>query len=238
MLKSKRLIFFLSFIVTIPIIIAIVIILIILVPKTKSIHIKSTSNSPIVTSYFQSNKFTDSDDTLQINQNSSITSDTSSLDQISNNNDTFLQQLADIKAIRNNENKKIIIMFDEPELKIKMSAVLTQQLGKPYVWGTEGPISFDCSGLAQYIYKQIGIDIPRIALEQSRVGKEVNKNDLKYGDLIFFYNNTAGLHHVGIYIGDGMVIHSPHTGDVVKISSILTGILAEEFSKAVRIVND
>ena len=91
-----------------------------------------------------------------------------------------------------------------------------QELGKPYVWGAAGPSYFDCSGLVMYVYAQVGVSLPHNAAAQYGYGSPVSYGDLQPGDLVFF----EGLGHVGIYIGGGQFIHAPHTGDVVKISSL------------------
>lgn len=92
-----------------------------------------------------------------------------------------------------------------------------EQLGKNYVYGASGPDTFDCSGLVQYCYGQIGISLARDTYGQVNEGYEVSSSDLQPGDLIF---PSSG--HVQIYIGDGKVIHAPQTGDVVKISKLST----------------
>lgn len=89
--------------------------------------------------------------------------------------------------------------------------------GCKYVWGATGPRTFDCSGLTQWCYKQVGIRIPRVSREQSRHGQSVSKNNLQPGDLVFFGNPV---HHVGMYCGGGKYIHAPQTGDVVKVSNL------------------
>ena len=91
-----------------------------------------------------------------------------------------------------------------------------QELGKPYVWGAAGPSSFDCSGLVMYVYAQVGVSLPHNAAAMYSYGTPVSYGDLQAGDLVFF----SGLGHMGIYIGGGQFIHAPHTGDVVKISSM------------------
>jgi cell wall-associated NlpC family hydrolase len=96
-------------------------------------------------------------------------------------------------------------------------AFARDQLGKPYVWGATGPDSYDCSGLTQAAYKAAGISLPRTTYEQVDVGTRVSESDLQPGDLIFFYSDIS---HVGLYIGDGEMIHAPHTGTVVKIAPI------------------
>ncbi|MCY6485567.1 NlpC/P60 family protein [Clostridium aestuarii] len=94
-------------------------------------------------------------------------------------------------------------------------------LGKPYKWGATGPNSFDCSGFTQYVFANFGIKMPRVSRDQGKSGKYVPKSQLQLGDLVFYANNKGKgrIHHVGIYIGNGMYIHAPRTGDVVKISS-------------------
>jgi cell wall-associated NlpC family hydrolase len=96
-------------------------------------------------------------------------------------------------------------------------AFARDQLGKPYVWGATGPDSFDCSGLTQAAYKAAGINLPRTTWDQVNVGHRVSVDALQPGDLIFFYSDIS---HVGLYIGDGQMIHAPHTGTVVKIAPI------------------
>ena len=92
-------------------------------------------------------------------------------------------------------------------------------IGVPYVWGGTSPSGFDCSGLVQYVYARLGIDISRTTYTQINDGRSVAKSELKGGDLVFFANSN-GVHHVGIYIGSGQFIHAPQTGDVVKISNL------------------
>ena len=98
--------------------------------------------------------------------------------------------------------------------------VAKAQLGKPYKWGATGPSSFDCSGLTYYAYKNgAKVSIPRTSREQSKYGKKVSKSELKPGDLVFFGKGSS-VSHVGMYIGNDQYIHSPQTGDVVKISKL------------------
>ncbi len=92
-----------------------------------------------------------------------------------------------------------------------------KMLGKPYRYGAEGPNSFDCSGLTSWAFEQAGITLPRSSSQQARVGSPVPRDQLRPGDLIFFYKPVS---HVGIYIGDNKMINAPQTGDVVKYSDI------------------
>lgn len=119
----------------------------------------------------------------------------------------------------------------------KAVALAKKQLGKPYGWGVEGPNSFDCSGLTYYVYKQNGITLPRASKSQASAGKSVSKSNLKAGDLVFFNTNGKGISHVGIYIGDGKMIHSTKPGDVVKTTSINSSYYKNKFVTARRIVN-
>ena len=105
-----------------------------------------------------------------------------------------------------------------------------RELGVPYFWGGESPAGFDCSGLVAYVYGHLGVSLPRVAADQYRAGPHVPRSMLRPGDLVFFH----GLGHVGIYIGGGRFIHAPHTGDVVRISS-LTGWYDETYVGATRV---
>jgi len=90
------------------------------------------------------------------------------------------------------------------------------QLGKPYVYGATGSANFDCSGFTQFVYENAaGLDISRTTYSQINEGQSVSESDLKPGDLIFTH---AG--HVGIYVGNGQMIHAPQTGDVVKVAPV------------------
>ena len=93
------------------------------------------------------------------------------------------------------------------------------QLGKPYKWGATGPSSFDCSGLIYWVARQMGKSIPRTSKEQSNYGQSVSKNALQPGDCVFFANKN-GVHHVGMYVGNGEFIHAPKSNDVVRISKL------------------
>ncbi len=97
-------------------------------------------------------------------------------------------------------------------------AYASKFLGTPYLWGGTTPDGFDCSGFTQYVYKQFGIYVGRTTKNQIHDGIQVARDQLEIGDLVF-YGKGGIPSHMGIYIGEGMYIHAPRTGDVVKISS-------------------
>ncbi|MGQ4417394.1 NlpC/P60 family protein [Streptomyces sp. SAS_269] len=93
------------------------------------------------------------------------------------------------------------------------------KIGTPYVYGASGPSSFDCSGLTSWAYAQAGVSIPRTSEAQSGIGTRLTRGQLQVGDLVFFFND---LHHVGLYAGNGQVLHAPRTGTVVRYESMDT----------------
>ncbi|MFD5841349.1 C40 family peptidase [Streptomyces chartreusis] len=99
----------------------------------------------------------------------------------------------------------------------KALAFARSQIGKPYVWGATGPDSYDCSGLTQAAWKAAGVDIPRVTYDQVNAGTTVPLSSAQPGDLVFFYDDVT---HVGIYIGNGMMIHAPKPGTYVREESI------------------
>ncbi|MEU6440911.1 NlpC/P60 family protein [Streptomyces sp. NPDC047046] len=92
------------------------------------------------------------------------------------------------------------------------------QLGKPYVFGATGPSSYDCSGLTSWAYRQAGVSLPRTSQAQANAGTRIySQSQLQVGDLVLFYGD---LHHIGLYAGNGQVLHAPRTGTVVRYESI------------------
>ena len=101
------------------------------------------------------------------------------------------------------------------------------QLGEPYEWGAAGPDSWDCSGFTMKSWAQAGVSLPHSSAMQADYGTRVSYSQLRPGDLVFFY---SPIHHVGIYLGDGLMIHAPHTGDVVRVAA-----MRDDMTAAVRL---
>ncbi|MGW4166862.1 NlpC/P60 family protein [Streptomyces chartreusis] len=91
------------------------------------------------------------------------------------------------------------------------------KLGSPYVWGATGPNAFDCSGLTQAAYREAGVSLPRTTYAQIDAGRRVSRSELRPGDLVFFY---SGISHVGLYIGNGQMIHAPNPSAPVRVAPL------------------
>ncbi|WP_252235729.1 C40 family peptidase [Clostridium sp. CH2] len=129
------------------------------------------------------------------------------------------------------ENSDILIDSTSSIIPITLSSDISEEaraiikeaqkyLGIPYLWGGTTPDGFDCSGLMQYVFNSQGIEIPRVSQDQQSFAEPINLSELKPGDLVF--NKPSNSTHVGLYIGDDKYLHAPHTGDVVKISTLST----------------
>ncbi|TDC77950.1 glycoside hydrolase [Micromonospora sp. KC606] len=94
------------------------------------------------------------------------------------------------------------------------------QIGKPYVWGAEGPNAYDCSGLTLAAWAKAGVRLPHNARQQRRLTARISRADLRPGDLVFYY---ADLHHVGMYVGDGWVVHASRAGMPVRMKRLDDG---------------
>ncbi|WP_373599874.1 C40 family peptidase [Paraclostridium bifermentans] len=149
-----------------------------------------------------------------VNNNNSNTNNNNNNNQSSNNNNSS-----------SNEEAKPEEKPAPPTSNTNAASAVVNlaysKLGSPYVWGAEGPNSFDCSGLTSYVYRNAaGISLPRTSGSQYGVGRSVSKANLQAGDLVFFATGGGGISHVGIYVGGGNMIHAPQAGDVVKVSNI------------------
>jgi hypothetical protein len=109
------------------------------------------------------------------------------------------------------------------------------QLGKPYVWGGDGPYGYDCSGLVQQAFLRAGVLLPRVAAEQYRATTPIAPSRLRRGDLIFWSSSSrsSGIHHVAIYLGGGRYIEAPHPGADVRISVLSSGYYPDFFGRVV-----
>nr|WP_219632576.1 C40 family peptidase [Haloechinothrix aidingensis] len=119
------------------------------------------------------------------------------------------------------------IVAPGPAAQQAVDAAMSKR-GSPYEWGAQGPDTFDCSGLTSWAYNQAGVSIPRSSRSQSQHGQPIPRDQLEPGDLVFFYNPVS---HVGIYIGDGKMVHAPQEGDVVKVQKMME----DDFSGARRV---
>jgi hypothetical protein len=111
-----------------------------------------------------------------------------------------------------------------------------RHIGRPYVWGAEGPRSFDCSGLTQYVYQQFGVELPRRAIEQSRTGGTAGRR-LQRGDLLFFSTDTRRslVTHVGLYEGNGVMIDASKRHGRVRRDDLSDPYWVERFMFARRV---
>lgn len=118
----------------------------------------------------------------------------------------------------------------------QLQTLLSQEMEKPYQWGATGPNSYDCSGLVYSVYGKLGISLPRVSRDQAKAGVYVSKDNLQYGDLVFFAADGKTVNHVGIYVGDGKFVHAPSTGDVVKTSSLSSAYYSRTYYTARRVI--
>ena len=126
----------------------------------------------------------------------------------------------------------------DPTLGNQIVEYAAQFIGTPYVWGGNGPDSFDCSGLTKYVYAHFGYEINRTARDQSYNGVKVSWDELQPGDLIFFHTMETSYYitHVAIYAGDGQIIHAPTTGKTVEYADLYSNYYTRNFVCARRII--
>lgn len=119
----------------------------------------------------------------------------------------------------NRSNQRVDLGNEVPESQRAAAALAAakSKIGSPYVWGATGPSSFDCSGLTSWAYQQAGQSLPRTSQAQAGAGTRIGQSQLKPGDLVLFYGD---LHHIGLYAGNGQVLHAPKPGASVRFESI------------------
>ncbi|OZV14075.1 hypothetical protein CIW83_01235 [Tissierella sp. P1] len=146
--------------------------------------------------------------------------------------------LASERASRNGltVSRSAAVNRQEDSLMAKLKNLVPKELGKPYKWGGIGPNSYDCSGLVYSLFAKLGIELPRTSQSQASAGAYVSKQDLQYGDIVFFARNGKTINHVGIYVGNGEFVHAPQSGDVVKITTLMSGYYANSYYTARRVL--
>ena len=148
-----------------------------------------------------------------------------------------LQAKPKVDALVNLPKKQEQQVQEETNKLDKIVNLAYKQLGKPYVWGTHGPRSFDCSGLTSYLYKQAyGIGISTSSRAQASYGYKVSKSNLKKGDLMFFATGGGGISHVGIYVGNNKLIHASTPSTGVILSDINSSYYQRTFVTARRLL--
>jgi cell wall-associated NlpC family hydrolase len=127
------------------------------------------------------------------------------------------------RASRSDEREPVAatgpIVANSQAAQVAVDTAMAQR-GKPYVWAADGPGSFDCSGLVMFAYAAAGVGLPHSSRMQSQMGQSIPRDQLQPGDLVFFYSPVS---HVGIYIGNGQMVHAPTSGDVVKVAPLMGG---------------
>lgn len=179
--------------------------------NTNNSTIKNNNNNDAVentTNNNNSDKNTESNNNNTINKNNNTTT---------NNNTNNNQTSNEVQKPAEKPSKPV----SDSNAASAVVSLAYSKLGSPYVWGAEGPSSFDCSGLTSYVFRNAaGVSLPRTSGAQYGVGTSVSKANLQAGDLVFFATGGGGISHVGIYVGGGNMIHAPQSGDVVKVSNI------------------
>jgi cell wall-associated NlpC family hydrolase len=114
------------------------------------------------------------------------------------------------------------------------ASIALRYVGVPYVWGGATPAGFDCSGLVMFAYAQLGLTLPHWTGYQWKLGRVVQPNELQPGDILFFDLRGGNPQHEGMYVGSGLMVQAPHTGDIVRVVPLSEGSYAERFVRAVR----
>lgn len=117
----------------------------------------------------------------------------------------------------------------------RIAELARSQLGAPYRYGGADPLGFDCSGLVRYVFGKEGVIVPRTAAAQQQAAFPVPLPDLRAGDLLFYRSGSAGVDHVAIYIGDGLMVHAPRSGRTVELGRVDDTWYARRFIAAGRL---
>jgi cell wall-associated NlpC family hydrolase len=125
---------------------------------------------------------------------------------------------------------------DHPEIRQHIVEAALGQLGRPYRYGGNDNAGFDCSGLVQYAYSEAGVIVPRDTASQLDAGKAIDYDAVQPGDLLFYrFENSGGL-HVGLYIGDGRMIHAPASGRQVSLTEVEAPVWKKRYVEAIRLL--
>jgi cell wall-associated NlpC family hydrolase len=129
-----------------------------------------------------------------------------------------------------------LLFWTTPAAASDVVDLAARLIGRPYVWGAEGPHAFDCSGLTQYVYQEFGIELPRRAVNQSKIGDRIGRS-LQRGDLLFFSTDTGRslVTHVGIYEGAGIMIDASKRHGRVRRDDVRERYWADRFMFATRV---
>jgi cell wall-associated NlpC family hydrolase len=153
-------------------------------------------------------------------------------------------KIPDRSAERNKKQSEISLSRGETSSESSVSGSRSNVIsyaynfiGRPYVWGAEGPRSFDCSGFTKYVYKAFGVDLPHYTGSQIGEGSSVSRRNLKQGDLVFFNTDGSSVSHVGLYIGDGDFIHASSGSRKVTVSNVGQSYYNSRYVGARRVLN-
>ncbi len=149
---------------------------------------------------------------------------------------TTAQYKTEFKAVNTRpEYNTVSRSANRPDVR-KLLATAKSHLGQPYVYGSAGPSSFDCSGFTLYVFKKVGVNLPHLASAQAKYGSRIDKQDLRPGDLVFFsYHGSRNIEHVGIYVGNGEFIHASSSKGIT-VTPLAMGYYAKNYRGANRIL--
>ena len=126
---------------------------------------------------------------------------------------------------------------DTPELRDAVARAALAEVGRPYRYGGTDPSGFDCSGLVQYVYAETGVRLPRATKEQRDAGKELDFDEVRPGDLLFYkIDRWFGVDHVAIYVGDGYAVHAPASGRSVVVTDMTTPFWRRHFKVGLNVL--